>query len=51
MKKEFADIQYVQIREYKYAQWFNEVQYNTMRPISTQRNYINHDKMRLLKAK
>lgn len=28
MKEEFADIQYVQIREYKYAQWFNEVQYN-----------------------
>ena len=28
MNEEFADIQYAQIREYKYAQWFNEVQYN-----------------------
>ena len=28
MNEEFADVQYAQIREYKYAQWFNEVQYN-----------------------
>ena len=28
MNEEFADIQYAQIREYKYARWFNEVQYN-----------------------
>ena len=28
MNEEFADIQYAQIREYKYAQWFNEVQNN-----------------------
>ena len=26
--EEFADVQCAQIREYKYAQWFNEVQYN-----------------------
>ena len=28
MNEEFADVQCAQIREYKYAQWFNEVQYN-----------------------
>ena len=28
MNGDFADIQYAQIREYKYAQWFKEVQYN-----------------------
>ena len=28
MNEEFADIQYAPIREYKYAQWFNEVHYN-----------------------
>ena len=28
MNEEFADIQYALIREYKYAQWFNEVHYN-----------------------
>ncbi len=28
MNEEFADVQYAQIREYKYVQWFNEVQYN-----------------------
>ena len=27
MNEEFADVQCAQIREYKYAQWFNEVQY------------------------
>ena len=29
MNEEFADVQCAQIREYKYAQWFNEVQYNS----------------------
>ena len=28
MNEEFSDIQYAQIREYRYAQWFREVQYN-----------------------
>lgn len=28
MNEEFADVQCAQIREYKYAQWFNEVQYS-----------------------
>ena len=28
MNDEFSDIKYAQIREYKYAQWFDEVQYN-----------------------
>lgn len=28
MKEEFADIQYAQIKEYNYTQWFNEKQYN-----------------------
>lgn len=28
MKEEFADIQYAQIKEYNYTQWFNEEQYN-----------------------
>lgn len=28
MNEEFADLQYALIREYKYAQWFNEVHYN-----------------------
>ena len=28
MNEEFTDIQYAPIREYKYAQWFNEVHYN-----------------------
>lgn len=28
MNEEFADIQYVSIKEYKYARWFSEVQYN-----------------------
>lgn len=28
MNEDFEDIQYAHIREYKYAQWFNEVQYN-----------------------
>lgn len=28
MKEEFANIQYAQIREYKFAQWFGKVQYN-----------------------
>lgn len=28
MKEEFADIQYTQIKEYNYTQWFNEKQYN-----------------------
>lgn len=27
MNRDFADIQYAQIKEYKYAQWFKEVQY------------------------
>ena len=26
MKEEFADIQYAQIKEYNYTQWFNEEQ-------------------------
>ena len=29
MNEEFAYVQCSQIREYKYAQWFNEVQYHT----------------------
>lgn len=28
MREEFADIQYAQIREFNYTQWFNEEQYN-----------------------
>lgn len=28
MNENLADIQYAQIREYKYAQWFEEIQYN-----------------------
>lgn len=28
MNEEFVDIQYAQIKEHKYAQWFNDVQYN-----------------------
>lgn len=28
MNEEFADVQCAQIIEYKYAQWFNEVQYS-----------------------
>ena len=28
MNEEFSDIQYAQIREYRYAQWFRGVQYN-----------------------
>lgn len=28
MNEELANIQYAQIIEYKYAQWFKEVQYN-----------------------
>lgn len=28
MNEEFADIQYAQIRDYKYAQYFEERQYN-----------------------
>lgn len=28
MNEDLVDIQYAQIREYKYAQWFDEVQYN-----------------------
>lgn len=28
MKEEFANIQYAQIREYKFDQWFGKVRYN-----------------------
>lgn len=28
MNEEFAGIKYAQIKEYRYARWFNEVQYN-----------------------